>query len=363
MLTFGLVCQVELSDGQDGVAAVVARQIVDGWLQRKIQRGAENAPPRRFIPARKTYSDEISSVWELTVSQDADHGGSWVTEIRCYWQSSNEKLAFLSVAMRVYADDQQLAPVRYYVEPPTFLRDLATKFTVTVGRTRATSVPLSVVDDEGVVHFLDVLRSTERGLPLIVIAEPANGPSPIPDLGKKLAKFLFGLANVVDISRAATFKLTEAIGKEMSVFDGGLRVYWPGWSSQDDIGRHPLFLRRRLEVSALSDSRYPERLIRSSLVVLLTRVAAGRFLYPKIMLATIAAEMRRSLKAQFEASGGAEAIAHILALTQQLVDCKALEEEALAENGRLGDELSRCQGDLVQTRRELERLRVRLRTT
>lgn len=360
MLTFGLVCQLQLLDPNDKSATDVAKKIIDEWLQQKLARNERAPTPKKFLPSQRSYIHGSSSVWEFCLAQNADHGGVWITEVRILAEHSERERACLTVAMRVQADDGQLAPVRYYVETPTFLRQLFTKFSVAVGGTKATSEPVSVTCLAEVEALIRDMQDSERGLPLIVVAEPARGPGPIPELGNRLATFFSGLANVVNLAKDATFLLTDAVGKEMSVFDGGVRVYWPQWSTESDIGRHPLFLRRRLEISALSDSRYPDRLIRSSLGILLTRAAASRFRYPDAMLKTISASLQRELKETLEAAGKNESVEQIVALSQQVQESKALEEVALAENAELRAQLDEGRRELTEARRELTRLRAKL---
>jgi len=47
---------------------------------------------------------------------------------------------------------------------------------------------------------------------------------------------------VVLQSQAATFKLTDLVGRELSCFNGAARLYWPGLSPKSDPWQHPLYL-------------------------------------------------------------------------------------------------------------------------
>jgi hypothetical protein len=355
MLTFGLACTLAAGDADAVEVSARARALVDAWINDKIARGATNSPPRMFTTSANGYEVDDFSGWELRIAQEADDAGTWVTEVRCVADHTSD--AILTIAMRKDADSAQLAPIRYYVEPPSFLRKLGETLTVRVGRSLATGRPQNVGSAETLEGLLDELRSAERTLPLIVVTLPVHGPVPIPDLATKLSSHLFGLANVVELARPETYGFSAAVGKEMSVFDGGLRMYWPGWSPDDALEKHPLFLRRRLEIAAWQDPARPDRLVRSSLVSRLTRAAAGRFAYPAPMLATITASAAKKLKAELAGSTANELVAQVERLTARTEEHRAMEEMAVAENSQLRDEVDRYRSELVAARKELERLR------
>jgi hypothetical protein len=73
--------------------------------------------------------------------------------------------------------------------------------------------------------------------------------SPVPDTGRPvtdgiyLAEQLVGLVHVVEFMAApATYELTERIGRALSVFDGAVRIYWPGVNADADPYLHRLWL-------------------------------------------------------------------------------------------------------------------------
>lgn len=330
---------------------------MSAWAAEKVERGPGFSPPRVFTPAERSYSADAADVWELSLAQRADEGGTWVTEVRCLVSAAEASAACLTIAMRVEPDSGDVAPVRYYVDPPRFLRLLADGLAVRVGRSEATIVPRSVESAADVQKLVDELRSADRALPLIVVTSPAHGPSPIPDLAKRLASHLFALATVVELARPATFELSDAIGKEMSVFDGGLRLYWPKWSVDDPLEKHPLFLRRRLEIAAWQDPRHPDRLVRSSLVSRLTRAAAARFAYPQPMLAAITASSAKAIKDGLADATAPDLVKQVQDLSAKVTEHRELEELAVSENTQLREDVERFRKELSAARKENERLR------
>lgn len=357
MITFGLTCHLELRPNEIGNAATTTRQIVDTWALDTERRGQQLAPPRNFTRNSRSFEDGIATVWESTLAQDADDGGTWITEIRCHTDASYDRRAILTIAMRIHAAGSALAPVRYYVETPSFVRQLPDRFLVRIGASTASSSVHKVHDEAGVEMLLADLQRVDRTLPIIIVTEPVREPMPIPDLAERLASFLFGLATVVQIGSSATFVMTRAVGREMSVFDGGLRVYWPGWSSQDPLGRHPLFLRARIQFSASYDVERPDRLIRSALMAMLARTSAARFTYPDEMQGVVRSHQRNALQQEIAASSPSHLAEEVKALRQKVADLLSLQDTATALEALWTDERNDLRDELRGTRKELERLR------
>lgn len=106
---------------------------------------------------------------------------------------------------------------------------------------RSTHVDSGQVDD--VVDRL--ILNANRALPFVMIAPDANGEYfAEPD---KIADYLSGLAIVAHLgSTQAAMALTDRLSSRLSVFDGGIRLYWPRMSLNDSPYRHPLWTRYRL---------------------------------------------------------------------------------------------------------------------
>ncbi len=134
---------------------------------------------------------------------------------------------------------------------PRIVRDLARELGgVADGRELAGRVPEVRSDDIG--ELVALLRNPARRLPVVVssIAPETGRPSTDPLL---LADHLIGVAHVLAItSGSATYELTAHVGKRLSVFDGAVRIYWPGFALDDDPYLHRLWLGRTVE---LIDSR------------------------------------------------------------------------------------------------------------
>ncbi|RYD77080.1 MAG: hypothetical protein EOP84_16030 [Verrucomicrobiaceae bacterium] len=265
--------------------------------------------------------------------------------------------AIVSIEMRIDAGSDQLSPVRYYVETPAFVRELEARFQVYVGNTRVTPTATRITTREGTSNFLANLEDPRRSVPLVVVTEPAGSTPPIPDLADRLARFLYGLAIVIDINRASTYDLSDSIGKDMSVFDGGLRIYWPRWSRFDSLRDHPLYLRSRVELSKNLDSATPDRLVRSSLMSRITRASATRFAHPSAIVEVLDRARLRSLKQELESTTTHELVQKLSELRGELIYAQQLKELAVTEHAELRVELDLTRRELAGTNRELERLR------
>ena len=108
----------------------------------------------------------------------------------------------------------------------------------------ATPYPLNA---DGVDQFLDLLHSPKRMLPIVFIARYASGNANALD-ASSMAQHLAGVGIVVEARDAeATWEVAEAIGRTLSCFNGGARIYWPGFSTTDDPRNHRLYVGAKIE--------------------------------------------------------------------------------------------------------------------
>lgn len=88
----------------------------------------------------------------------------------------------------------------------------------------------------------DVLLSPDRNLPVIIVSPDARSGCyavRVQDLFERLK----GYAHVTVLSdKFAAFKLTDAVEKPLSCYDGAVRVYWPGFTLDANPFQHKLFL-------------------------------------------------------------------------------------------------------------------------
>ncbi len=90
------------------------------------------------------------------------------------------------------------------------------------------------------------LVEEERRLPVVVVSRTRESGSVRVD-ASALARELAGIAHVrVLSSTQASWTLTEFVGPSLSTWDGAVRVYFPGFTTQDDPYRHRFWLGDRV---------------------------------------------------------------------------------------------------------------------
>jgi uncharacterized small protein (DUF1192 family) len=89
--------------------------------------------------------------------------------------------------------------------------------------------------------LVSLLYQPERRLPVVLVSEDEVGNTRI--AAKTLGRQCAGAAHLVFLSNEASWELTRAIGKRMSVFLGAVRLYMPGLTDDnEDPFQHPLWL-------------------------------------------------------------------------------------------------------------------------
>jgi hypothetical protein len=90
------------------------------------------------------------------------------------------------------------------------------------------------------------LADPMRPYAVVVVSRRARDDVPMLD-AVSLADRVAGVAKVYELAdKWSAFRLTEEVGKQLSCFDGAVRVYWPGFSLQSDPFQHPLWTSSQL---------------------------------------------------------------------------------------------------------------------
>ncbi|MFG1294005.1 hypothetical protein [Xanthobacter versatilis] len=227
--------------------------------------------------------------------------------------------------------DYLVAPASFSLGAPGVVRRICEQHPINVGemRLRATVYPLA---QEGIDDFVELLKSPLRRLPVVLTTPFANGePGEIDALA--LAYKLAGVAIVAEADGVqATRALSDQIGR-LGCYDGGARIYWPGFQLHDDVRLHPLIFGARIAtLGAANAARSIERSIFS--------VAAFRFIPDTRIDAIIAAaEAARRVErvAIAREEGDATWETYALEIAAELEGLKAELTDARAENANLRD--------------------------
>ena len=124
---------------------------------------------------------------------------------------------------------------------PRVVRELLANEQCSINGLAIGIAPQFVGDSEMSEFAENLLCSPERAIPPLLISPDVDGSLSVEP--KEVADKLAGLCIVVVLKRpSATFALTSLVGRELSCFNGAIRLYWPGLSPKSNPWQHPLYL-------------------------------------------------------------------------------------------------------------------------
>lgn len=283
------------------------------------------------------HEDEPGLHWSSRVQVGYDHGGSWC-----------------SVRIAIQPVSVLVRPIRFRVYRPNLVpRVLREPGASADGR--HLSAECWALDRGAVPELADLLVSDSRTLPVVVVTRPNDADEPLVD-ASGLADRVAGLAHVAFLrTRDSTFALTDRVGSELSVFEGAVRLYWPGFTLQSDRSEHPLWFAdtiRRLESEGRS--------LTDRLFDTIHRIALFRLPSP-----TLEREIRRALDQQRSAeirdlrekAREADLPEEWLGELERALDAERDAKESAVqlekENGELREQLSTAQQNIADLSRQL----------
>lgn len=262
------------------------------------------------------------------------------------FQQPNEP-AWITFEMSLEDMAQRFAPAVYEVQPPKLLRELGTRLSMkTADGWEVPKTALDASDTVAVEHLADEILKPSRQVPLVVVTEPVYAHPTVKNLAGLLGEHLFGLARVVHLGPKMAHSLSARLGKELSVFDGGVRIYWPGVDLSAPPQRHPLILRKAIENAGTNAKRW----ILDALARKLIPVTTARFREPEALRALV----RRidSEKLQEAQLSALELTEKLSAISKERDEAREYEQAAYAEIRKLELEKADLEALLVDTRRE-----------
>lgn len=258
---------------------------------------------------------------------DADEGLEWRNDVRI---GAFDQHCAVEHLISISSIDYRITPAQLALGSPGVIRNLCSQNAVQIGdmHVKATPYPLGVGD---VANFLELLQSPKRRLPIVFASPYANGDANALDT-TSMAQHLAGVGIVIEVSDPeATWDIADAIGRTLSCFDGGARVYWPGFSTTNDPRRHRLYLGARIsELGSDAVARSIERSIFG--------VAAFRFV-PDPRFSDVIREVEQAERLQRvevdKASSGEDWENYALELDEKLSSANQTIAELQAENENL----------------------------
>lgn len=219
----------------------VAAEFIDDWVVRHTDSDSDDT-----FAIAETETSAGHRIWSLDHENSVD-GTLWRVEISA---GPPDEGAHVTVRIRLQAPASRVAPQRYEFGSPAIVRTLIRELTVRDGQLATAADLLPEVGRSGVDGLVDELRDPQRRLPVLVVSrDNESGATTLSDPQLRyLARELAGLAHVRVLSSAyASWRLTELVGQKLSVFEGAMRIYFPGFDPERaDPFAHRLYFADRI---------------------------------------------------------------------------------------------------------------------
>lgn len=207
-----------------------ARHYIDEWVNRHVEPNTS--------AAEVTTAENDDRSCTITLRQvDEAAALEWHSEVSL---GPPADLAHVTVRIRLGAlGGGAIAPIDYEFGTPAIVRTLLRELEIRDGSIRCAADLGAEVGPSGVADLMALLTHPDRAWPVVVVSRAEPSGATLLDPGR-LSRELAGLAHVrVLSSAAASWELTNSIGKEYSVWRGAVRVFFAGFSGEgDDFRRH-----------------------------------------------------------------------------------------------------------------------------
>lgn len=207
----------------------------DGASQRAFQ--SENGSIFRWQPYSTSASSIYDFTWRHPSNGDPDH--SWASRVT-YCVIGGER----HVSIRI-SNDYEDTPV--FTSRPRLVLSLCERFTCRTDGRVCTLAP-AILREQAVVDIVHhELLDQDRRHPVLILTPRENGSFVIDP--QRLGEDFASLAALYVIDRPqSTYALSAELGgKELSCFNGALRLYLPKFCLDSQPRAHPLYLPRQLE--------------------------------------------------------------------------------------------------------------------
>lgn len=239
-LVYALTLEVRSDDGSNPHPLLVKH--AQDWITSWYEARGESAPWSSAASHSTTVVTSPAEDHQLDTLQwshpdERDTTLRWDTRIEI---ATADYGAEFTIQVGLESTEFILKPIRYGLGTPRIVRTLTEEYKCTVGGTPVLSRSAGVAAEE-VQKMVGWLQANERTLPVVALSADPYLHKPIVD-PNRLASRLIGLAQVLVLDRAASFGLTDLLGKDWSCFNGAVRIYYPGFTTTESIFAHPLYL-------------------------------------------------------------------------------------------------------------------------
>ncbi len=180
------------------------------------------------------FSIDDSMIWGIRTEDKRTLGRTWITEIILEKKPSEETRIGLRLLLTSDDMDNNFSPTT-----PGCIKNLIETVEIYSATNKFFATSRDINDKNSYMEFEDHLLNPKRQVPLIVISADSKAKNYAID-PQKIAKAVTGIAHVYCLNFEKAWSLSEKVGKTLSVFDGGIRVYMPGFDESANPGAHRL---------------------------------------------------------------------------------------------------------------------------
>lgn len=187
-------------------------------------------------------------LWAVDYSHPDDDGNVWNTQFVLAKQHHGNPLIGMKLGAKSPDSEANLM-----LSIPKALRNICSHVGVEIDEHKTTGKSLLIrsrMDDpEGFTDFLKLLENPARKIPVIVISTPQD----VKDMqglsreADRIAEMNQGIAHVCLLEGKASWDLTNAVGRELSVFKGAIRIYHTDFKvGSSNKYHHPVYQHEKI---------------------------------------------------------------------------------------------------------------------
>lgn len=232
--------------GDDSCNNAAGWELISTWAERHLTATIDGEPREVSAEVPTFEVEDASDGSKLAVLQQPDDGDSSLT-----WRSEigiGPPADPLEVTIRVRlaaTGSAAIAPIEYEFATPAIVRTILRQAVVVDAgqRVQPGSVELGSSDIPALVVWLE---DPARRLPVVLVSRTRDTGATLID-ANALAKELSGIGHVRVLSSSqAAWSLTEVVGPSLSIWDGAVRIYFPGFANADEPRRHRYWVADRV---------------------------------------------------------------------------------------------------------------------
>ena len=214
----------------------------EAWAGGTFQHDADQ---RRF--AAVSVKEQGAQTWALrfTEPETGEFDREWTTEIAIRERPGEDSLFSLRTLAKSAEGKMRVQP-----RVPGFLEHVAKECAMEQGAAKVEKEPWVIESEYEAANLAEFLVDPDRRTPAFVLTVPEESEDPnLPLLDPMpLTVDTLGIAKVIVLPAAFTWKLTNRFGKRLSVYRGAMRVYLDGFNERaDPEGGHDLFMPHRMD--------------------------------------------------------------------------------------------------------------------